>query len=88
MTEQSFVVPGVPDQEKGERLIVPHNLPEAKPKEVVDQLGQPGLPNLWVPEANQFIRVSEFPHLGTGKLDRHQVPAAATQLPTEEKSKP
>ena len=28
-----------------------------------------GLPNLFIPRAEQFVRVEELPFLGTGKLD-------------------
>ncbi len=72
-TEQSFVVTGVPDEKKGERLVVLHNLPEEKLKAVIDKLGSSGLPNLWLPRPNQFVYTAEFPHLGTGKLDLRRV---------------
>lgn len=72
-TEQSFVVTGIPDEKKGERLVVLHNLPEEKLKEVLEKLGRSDLPNLWLPRPNQFFRVSEFPHLGTGKLDLRRI---------------
>jgi acyl-[acyl-carrier-protein]-phospholipid O-acyltransferase/long-chain-fatty-acid--[acyl-carrier-protein] ligase len=72
VTELSFVVTGVPDDKKGERLVVLHNLSEEKLKSVVEKLGHADLPNLWLPRPNQFFHVAEFPHLGTGKLDlRH-----------------
>jgi acyl-[acyl-carrier-protein]-phospholipid O-acyltransferase / long-chain-fatty-acid--[acyl-carrier-protein] ligase len=72
-TEQTFVVTAVPDEKKGERLIVLHNLPEEKLKGVLDKLGNCGLPNLWLPRPNQFFHTSEFPHLGTGKLDLRRI---------------
>ena len=72
-TEQSFVVTGVPDEKKGERLVVLHNLAEEKLSGVIEQLGQCGLPNLWLPRANQFFYTAEFPHLGTGKMDLRRI---------------
>jgi acyl-[acyl-carrier-protein]-phospholipid O-acyltransferase/long-chain-fatty-acid--[acyl-carrier-protein] ligase len=72
-TEQTFVVTGVPDEKKGERLVVLHNLPDDKLKAVIDQLGNSGLANLWLPRPNQFFYTAEFPHLGTGKLDLRRV---------------
>ena len=69
VTELAFVVTGVPDAQKGERLIVLHRLPEEQLKAVLERLGESGLPNLWIPRASQFYFVEEFPHLGTGKLD-------------------
>jgi len=68
-TEETFLVAGVPDTQKGERLVVLHRLTEEHLKEVLARLGESGLPNLWIPRANQFYFVEEFPHLGTGKLD-------------------
>ena len=72
-TEQAFVVTGVPDDKKGERLVVLHNLSEEKLKSVVEKLGHADLPNLWLPRPNQFFHVAEFPHLGTGKLDLRRI---------------
>jgi acyl-[acyl-carrier-protein]-phospholipid O-acyltransferase/long-chain-fatty-acid--[acyl-carrier-protein] ligase len=72
-TELTFVVTSVPDEKKGERLVVLHNLSEEKLKGVVEKLGHSDLPNLWLPRPNQFFQVSEFPHLGTGKLDLRRV---------------
>jgi acyl-[acyl-carrier-protein]-phospholipid O-acyltransferase/long-chain-fatty-acid--[acyl-carrier-protein] ligase len=38
------------------------------------------LPNLWKPRADQFIRVENFPLLGTGKLDLRKVREMGAQL--------
>jgi hypothetical protein len=35
---------------------------------------------LWVPRANQFFRVEELPHLGSGKLDLRRVHEEAIAL--------
>ena len=72
-TEQTFVVTGVPDEKKGERLVVLHNLSEEKLSAVLDKLGECGLPNLWLPRPNQFFYTAEFPHLGTGKMDLRRI---------------
>jgi acyl-[acyl-carrier-protein]-phospholipid O-acyltransferase/long-chain-fatty-acid--[acyl-carrier-protein] ligase len=79
-TEQTFVVTGVPDSKKGERLVVLHLLPEEKLKETLEKLSQAGLPNLWLPRPNQFFRVESFPHLGTGKLDLRKIKELAVSL--------
>jgi acyl-[acyl-carrier-protein]-phospholipid O-acyltransferase / long-chain-fatty-acid--[acyl-carrier-protein] ligase len=68
-TEATFLVAGVPDTQKGEKLVVLHRLSEEQLKDVLARLADSGLPNLWIPRANQFYFVEEFPHLGTGKLD-------------------
>lgn len=79
-TEQTFVVTSLPDEKKGERLVVLHTLPDERLKPVLEKLGRSDLPNLWLPRANQFFRVDEFPHLGTGKLDLRRVRDLAASL--------
>ena len=68
-TEQCFAVTGVPDEKKGERLVVLHALTDDKLKPVLDKLAACDLPNLWKPRADQFFHVDSFPYLGIGKLD-------------------
>jgi len=69
VTEQLFAVTAVPDDKKGERLIVVHTLPPDKLQDCVAQLAKCDLPPLWKPRADQFIHVDSLPYLGTGKLD-------------------
>ena len=68
-TEQVFAVTAVPDEKKGERIVVVHTLPEAKLAPVFEKLAQCDLPVLWKPKANQFVHVDAIPVLGTGKMD-------------------
>ncbi|MGA2354216.1 MAG: acyl-[ACP]--phospholipid O-acyltransferase [Terriglobales bacterium] len=68
-TEQIFAVTAVPDERKGERLIVLHTLPDDKLQECLTQLGKSELPALWKPRADQFVHVDSLPYLGTGKID-------------------
>jgi len=67
--EQMFVVTAVPDEKKGERLIVLHTLAEAKLEECLEFFAKCDLPALWRPRADQFLRIETLPYLGTGKLD-------------------
>jgi acyl-[acyl-carrier-protein]-phospholipid O-acyltransferase/long-chain-fatty-acid--[acyl-carrier-protein] ligase len=69
VTEQTFVVAGVPDEKKGERLVVLHKLAPEQLQPCLEKLAQCDLPNLWKPRADQFYHVDAFPCLGTGKLD-------------------
>ncbi len=68
-TEQTFAVTAVPDERKGERLIVLHTLPDDKLQDCLVQLAKSDLPALGKPRADQFIHVESLPYLGTGKLD-------------------
>ena len=72
-TEQTFVVASVPDEKKGERLVVLHKLTGEKLAPCLEKLAQCDLPNLWKPRADQFFHVDNFPLLGTGKLDLRKV---------------
>jgi acyl-[acyl-carrier-protein]-phospholipid O-acyltransferase / long-chain-fatty-acid--[acyl-carrier-protein] ligase len=81
--ERRFVVTGVGDEKKGERLVVLHSLEEAQLQDVVARLSELDLPNLWVPKAGQFFHVDAFPLLGSGKLDLCKVRELVTQLSRE-----
>lgn len=72
-TAQVFAVTGVPDEKKGERLMVLHVLPDADLEEVLTKLASADLPNLWKPKRDQFLRVGAIPVLGTGKVDLRKV---------------
>src|SRR5262249_61750848 len=68
-TEQIFVVTSVPDDKKGERLMVLHTLADSDLEPVLEKLAKADLPALWRPKPDQFIRIEALPYLGTGKLD-------------------
>jgi acyl-[acyl-carrier-protein]-phospholipid O-acyltransferase/long-chain-fatty-acid--[acyl-carrier-protein] ligase len=79
-SECQLVVTGVPDEKKGERLVVVHTFPEEQIKTLVGQLGELGLPNLWLPRPESFHRVDKIPVLGTGKTDLRAVRDRAKAL--------
>jgi acyl-[acyl-carrier-protein]-phospholipid O-acyltransferase / long-chain-fatty-acid--[acyl-carrier-protein] ligase len=78
VTEQSFAVTGVPDEKKGERLVVLHTLRDPQP--VIEKLAASDLPNLWKPRADQFFHVAALPALGTGKLDLRKIKQMAVEF--------
>ncbi len=80
ITEQTFAVTGLPDEKKGERLVVLHTLPDDKIKDVQDKLAASELPALWKPRAGQFYRVEKLPYLGTGKMDLRRIREQAAEL--------
>jgi len=80
LTEQVFVVTAVPDERKGERLIVLHTLPDDKLKETLELLAKCDLPALWRPRPDQFLRVEKLPYLGTGKLDLRKARELALEV--------
>jgi acyl-[acyl-carrier-protein]-phospholipid O-acyltransferase/long-chain-fatty-acid--[acyl-carrier-protein] ligase len=77
--EKIFAVTGVPDGKKGERLVVLHTLAPDALKRVLEKLSGSGLPNLWIPRANQFFHLEELPYLGSGKLDLRRVHEVAVE---------
>jgi acyl-[acyl-carrier-protein]-phospholipid O-acyltransferase/long-chain-fatty-acid--[acyl-carrier-protein] ligase len=79
-TEQTFVVAGVPDEKKGERLVVLHKLKDGQLPVCLEKLAQCDLPNLWKPRADQFFQIEALPYLGTGKLDLRKVREMALKL--------
>ncbi|HZC42681.1 MAG TPA: acyl-[ACP]--phospholipid O-acyltransferase, partial [Acidobacteriaceae bacterium] len=81
--EQVFAVTAVPDDKKGERIIVIHTLSDAQLIAVLDKLSRCDLPALWKPKANQFAHVESIPTLGTGKMDLRAIRALATSSVAE-----
>jgi acyl-[acyl-carrier-protein]-phospholipid O-acyltransferase/long-chain-fatty-acid--[acyl-carrier-protein] ligase len=79
-TEQTFVVTAVPDEKKGERLVVLHTLDESKLEECLEKLGKSDLPALWRPRKDQFLRIENLPYLGTGKLDLRKARGLALEM--------
>ncbi len=81
-TEPCFAVTSVPDEKKGERLMVLHTLKEAQLAPVLEKFAAvASLPNLWKPKADQFVYVEKLPYLGTGKLDLRQLRELALARP-------
>ncbi|MDO5308515.1 MAG: MFS transporter [Planctomycetia bacterium] len=76
-----LVVTAVPDERKGERLVVLcHDLPVA-PEEICKKVSTDGLlPILWVPAPTNFKQVDAIPVLGTGKLDLKKIKELALSL--------
>jgi len=64
VTEQVFAVTALPDEKKGERIVVVYTLPETKFAPVLEKLAQCDLPALWKPKPNQFFHVDALPVLG------------------------
>ena len=78
--EQVFVVTAVPDEKKGERLIVLHTLGDEQLQECLAKLAEADLPALWKPRPDQFRRIEAMPYLGTGKLDLRRVKELGHEL--------
>jgi acyl-[acyl-carrier-protein]-phospholipid O-acyltransferase/long-chain-fatty-acid--[acyl-carrier-protein] ligase len=78
--ERVCVVTAVPDERRGERLLVLHTpLNGINRHHLWEQLSVRGLPNLWIPAEKDFLQISEVPVLGTGKIDLKRVKQLAQQ---------
>jgi acyl-[acyl-carrier-protein]-phospholipid O-acyltransferase/long-chain-fatty-acid--[acyl-carrier-protein] ligase len=77
--ERVLVVTGIPEESRGEALVVlstrPLNLAELRVT-----LQAQGLPNLWLPK--RWMEVSQIPVLATGKLDLRAIRELALQQGT------
>ncbi len=75
-----IAITAVPCEKKGERLIALY----ATDKKTVDQMRQSltdaGLPNLFIPSVDSFLRVDALPVLGTGKVDLKGIQVLAAEL--------
>ena len=77
----NFVVTAVPDERKGEKLVVLYVDLPASPEEISKRLAEDGvLPQLWIPAPINYKQVDEIPMLGAGKLDLKAVKQLALQL--------
>jgi acyl-[acyl-carrier-protein]-phospholipid O-acyltransferase/long-chain-fatty-acid--[acyl-carrier-protein] ligase len=78
--ERVLAVTGLPDEKKGEQLAVLHTLDEERLGSLLEKLPGSGLPNLFIPRREMFVRVEALPLLGTGKLDLKEIGRMAREL--------
>ncbi|ABA90011.1 [acyl-]glycerolphosphate acyltransferase and acyl-(acyl carrier protein) ligase, major facilitator superfamily domain-containing [Syntrophotalea carbinolica DSM 2380] len=64
-----LAVTGIPDDKRGEKLVVVHTPEAGEGAALHDLLTQIELPNLWKPGRDCYVQVEAMPLLGTGKLD-------------------
>ena len=69
----------VPDEKKGERLVVLHTKLEKSSDDLRKGLSEAGLPNLFIPSADSFVEVESLPILGTGKIDLRGIKTLALE---------
>jgi acyl-[acyl-carrier-protein]-phospholipid O-acyltransferase/long-chain-fatty-acid--[acyl-carrier-protein] ligase len=72
-------VTAVPDEKKGERIVVLHKPFNQPLDDILQGLSESGLPNIWIPARDCFLEVAEIPLLGTGKLDLKAVRKVAEE---------
>lgn len=80
LDDMPCAVTGVPDEHRGERLVLLYARPDLSPSEVWQRLAGTPLPRLWIPKRENIYCVDALPQLGTGKLDLRGVKLAAERL--------
>jgi acyl-[acyl-carrier-protein]-phospholipid O-acyltransferase/long-chain-fatty-acid--[acyl-carrier-protein] ligase len=79
-SEPKLVVTSLPDDQKGEKLVVLHTDMGVPADELLKRLRDGNLPKLWLPRKENFFPVPALPMLGSGKLDLHQIKEIARKL--------
>ncbi|GHV09475.1 hypothetical protein AGMMS50229_19730 [Campylobacterota bacterium] len=64
-----LAVSAVPDEKKGERIIVLYSNLPISPEEMCKEMRDSGCPLIWIPFPQSFYEVESIPALATGKLD-------------------
>ena len=72
-------VTAVPDESKGEKLVVVHTALPLEITELLTEVGTRDLPKLWLPRRDAFLEIDEIPRLGSGKLDLKAVKGLALE---------
>jgi acyl-[acyl-carrier-protein]-phospholipid O-acyltransferase/long-chain-fatty-acid--[acyl-carrier-protein] ligase len=62
-------VTAIPDERKGEQLVVFHTATDVSAEELWKRLASSELPKLWIPRRENLRYIEAIPTLGSGKLD-------------------
>jgi acyl-[acyl-carrier-protein]-phospholipid O-acyltransferase/long-chain-fatty-acid--[acyl-carrier-protein] ligase len=68
-SEQLVAVSAVPDEKKGEELVVLYLPQTAAADKLYDIISKSNLPNISKPKRDNYIKIESMPTLGSGKLD-------------------
>lgn len=80
IVELSIAVTAVPDDRKGERLVLLYTEAAGDAALLKRLLDESNLPNLWCPPENCFLKIEKIPVTSTGKLDVRQIKQIACEL--------
>jgi acyl-[acyl-carrier-protein]-phospholipid O-acyltransferase/long-chain-fatty-acid--[acyl-carrier-protein] ligase len=78
--DHACAVTGIPDDQRGERLVALYTRPDLTPGDLWQRLSETDLPRLWLPKRENIYQVDCLPALGSGKLDLRGVKARAQEL--------
>ncbi|MBL7114731.1 MAG: MFS transporter [Kiritimatiellae bacterium] len=77
---RSVVVTGVPDEKKGEQIVVLYDDDAPSVEVLQERIRNSPLPNLWRPKNKNYFHVQQIPMLGTGKLDLQKIRGVAREI--------
>lgn len=78
----SGAVTAIPDEQKGERLVIFYADHSICPETLWSQMNESGLPKLWIPKRENIYSIDALPVLGTGKLDLRELKKMASERTT------
>jgi acyl-[acyl-carrier-protein]-phospholipid O-acyltransferase / long-chain-fatty-acid--[acyl-carrier-protein] ligase len=82
LDDQSCAVTSIPDESKGERLVVFYTKPGVTAQELWARLCESELPRLWIPKRENIHWIEALPLLGTGKLNLRELKRLAEAADT------
>lgn len=77
--ELILAVTSIPDDKRGERLVVLHTAAAGNAEQLHAIITQSKLPNLWKPDSNAYALIDAMPATGSGKLDLRTLRELAKQ---------
>ena len=86
--EPVFAVTAVADGREGERLAVLHTVERRSRRRGLAAIRKQGLPNLFIPRRDHFVKVDALPMLGTGKLDLRALKRIAAEAIARKADRP
>jgi acyl-[acyl-carrier-protein]-phospholipid O-acyltransferase/long-chain-fatty-acid--[acyl-carrier-protein] ligase len=82
--QRVVAVTAVPDQQKGEELVVLYLAGACQADQLHQIISQSNLPNLYKPKRENYFAIDKIPTLGSGKLDLMQIKKIAAALKNED----
>jgi acyl-[acyl-carrier-protein]-phospholipid O-acyltransferase/long-chain-fatty-acid--[acyl-carrier-protein] ligase len=76
--DATVLVIGVPDDSRGERLVILHTAIHLESVQIIQHLQE--LPQLWIPKRTDIFLIEAIPTLGTGKTDLRRAREIAISL--------
>jgi acyl-[acyl-carrier-protein]-phospholipid O-acyltransferase/long-chain-fatty-acid--[acyl-carrier-protein] ligase len=87
MQESALAVTSVPDEKKGEQLVILYDKQKIDGDKLYAVLSESDLPKLYIPKRENLIGIDQIPLLGSGKLDMMKLRHLAHEYMKNKESK-